>query len=107
MTIVGSSFTKISIERTKPYQGKININNNISIIDIVPEELSLGKSDESGLKFIFEYTCTYEPGVGSISLTGELMAIDKEDVAKKIIDSWAKTKQIPKEFMTQILNVVL
>jgi len=107
MSIVGSSFTKMDVVRAKALKGKVNINNNIGIIDISSEGLALGGANEKGLKFTFDFTCVYEPDIGHIKLTGELLVIEKAELTKEIIDSWNDKKQIRKDYMTNILNAVL
>jgi len=107
MSIVGSSFTKIDVERKKALKGKVNINNNVSIVNVAEEDLALGKSSEKGLKFSFDFICNYEPEIGHIKLSGEILIIEKEETTKAIMKSWKEKKQVPKEFMTNILNAVL
>ena len=51
MAIVGFNFTKMNVEKNKAVEGKININNNVSIKDVEENELSLGKSKQKGVKF--------------------------------------------------------
>ena len=54
MAIIGSSFTKINVEKKAPARGKININNNASIKSV--EEYPLpSKADQKGLRFTFEF----------------------------------------------------
>lgn len=107
MAIVGSNFIKMDIERSKPLKGKVNINNNIAITDVIESEMGLGSEQEKGMKFVFDYGCTYEPNVGHIKLIGEIFLIEKEELTNSILKSWKDNKEVPKEYMTNVLNAVL
>ena len=41
-------------------------------------DLSLGKSKQSGLRFVFEFTSIYDPKVGEITLNGEVLYLEDE-----------------------------
>jgi len=107
MTVVGFSFTKINVERKNPSKGKINISNNVAIQGIEESSFSIGKEQQDSLKVTFEFVSTYEPNVGSINLVGELIFIDEKDKVKEVLKDWASSKKLPKEVMTEVLNVVL
>jgi hypothetical protein len=107
MTIVGSSFTKIDVEREKPLQGKVSINNNIAIVDAKKEEMNMGNNPGKGIKFKFDYTCSYEPGIGHIKLMGEMLTIETEEVRDKILKSWKDKREVPKDYLSSILNALL
>lgn len=110
MTIVGFNYTKIHVERKSSVKGKINIKNNVAIKKVEKSDLSLGGSGsakQAGLKFMFEFTCIYDPKIGEISLAGEVFWLDKEENVKKILSGWKKNKKIQKEISVPILNTVL
>ena len=107
MTIVGFNFTKINVERKKLAKGKINIKNNVGIKNVEEADLSLGKSKQSGLRFVFEFTSSYEPNVGEITLTGEVLYLAEEKAVKEVLKGWKKNKKIPKDFTAAVLNTVL
>jgi len=107
MTIVGFNFNKINVERGEPKQGNINIKNNVSIKNIEEKDLNLGKQKQSALRFLFEFTSTYEPKIGNILLGGDVLYLGEEKKTKEILDNWKKNKNIPKDIMTGILNTVL
>ncbi len=107
MAIVGSSFTKIDVDRKKPVQGKVSINNNVAISDVSKADINVADSKDMGLKFVYQYDCVYTPDIGHIKLTGDLLVIEKGDVAKEILTSWEGKKEVPKDYMTMILNAVL
>ena len=107
MTILGTNFTKILVEKTGIAKGKVSISNNVSIEKVDPTEVAIGAAKQSGLRFSFEFTAKYEPKIGSIVLNGDLVMMEKADKVKQIADEWKKTKKVPKEVMAPILNNVL
>jgi len=107
MTIIGFNFTKIRVEKKQAFKGKININNNISISGVDDNEFSLGNSKQKGLKFTVDFDTKYEPKLGSIQLTGDVLFLGDEKKVNEILESWKKDKKIPKETMTAVLNTAL
>lgn len=106
MTIVGFNFIKVKAEKKNPAKGKININNTIKVTDIKESDLSLDKS-KMGLKVEVEFVSSYDPDIGSISLTGEVLLIEDSKKAGLIVKSWKDKKVLPQDSTTSILNVAL
>jgi len=107
MAIVGFNFTKINAEKSGTVKGKININNNVSITKVENADLSIGSAKQNALRFEFEYATKYEPKLGELTLTGELIYLNTPEKVKEILDSWKKDKSVPKDVMPAILNSVL
>lgn len=107
MAIVGFEFTRIDVEKKETAKGKINISNNVGIVNIVRSDLQLGASKQSGLKFLFEYKSAYEPEFAKIELGGTILYLTDEDNAKKILDDWKKDKKLNKEVAEKIVNSIL
>ena len=107
MAIVGFEFTRINVQKQETAQGKINISNNVGIIDIRKSDLQLGKTKQSGIKFQFEYRSVYEPKFAKIELEGIILYLTDEKSAKEIIDSWEKDKMLNKEVAEKIINSIL
>lgn len=105
--IVGFGFTKLSAEKIEKSKGKIDINNNVSIKDVVEDNLSLGKDKQNIVKLIFEFTANYEPAVGKILFEGEVLYLEEPKKVKEILSSWKKDKKLQKELMAGILNTIL
>jgi len=97
----------MSIEKEGTIRGKISINNNVSIKDVVEVDLALGKAKQKALKFTFEFTSKYEPKVAEILLRGELLYLGDERKIKEITDKWKKDKKIPKDVTKVLLDHVL
>ena len=107
MAIVGFNFTRMHAERRAAIRGRLNINNNITIKDVQEADLAFGKSNESALRFMFEFTSTYEPKAGEIVMQGELIDMVESKDVKEVMDSWKKKKQVPQQTMTRILTTIL
>jgi osmotically-inducible protein OsmY len=106
MTVIGFSFTKMLIEKSAPVKGKISINNNVGIKNLEETKLNIN-SDRRALKLDFEFSSTYEPDIGKILLTGEVIYLAEKSKAEDAVKNWKKNKKIEKEMMTKVLNNVL
>ena len=107
MTILGFNFNQIKVSRKEGIKGKINIKNNVVIKDVKEHDLNLGDKSQSALKFLFEFSSKYEPDLGEIILGGDLLFMESSAKTKAIMDDWKKSKKVPKDVMTGILNTVL
>jgi hypothetical protein len=107
MAIVGFEFTKIDVQKQETAKGKINISNNVGIIDIKKSDLQLGKTKQNGIKFLFEYKSLYEPGFAKIEIGGTIMYLTDEKDSKEILQGWEKEKKIKKEVAEKIINSIL
>ena len=107
MAVIGFNFNKINVEKKEISKGKVNISNNVAIKNIEQKDISLGKNTQDALKFTFEFTSKYEPGLGNILLGGDVLFLTDAKKSKDILDSWKKDKKVPKDIMAGILNTVL
>ncbi len=107
MTIVWFNFTKLEAEKKEGVKGKINISNNVSINKVEEKSLSITDEKQKVLAFTFEFTSKYDPDLGSIKITGDVLNMDSPAKVKEILDGWKKDKRLPKEIMTDVLNTVL
>ena len=107
MGVVGIQFTKINIEKHRPVKGKITVNNNVTLTDVVKSDLSLGAAKQSAAKFLFEFTANYEPKIANMTMNSILTYYDKPDVVKEIVDGWKKNKKVPKPVMSSVLKTIL
>lgn len=107
MTIIGFNFNKIDVEKNEKVTGKINISNNVSIKNILDASLSLANEKQKAIKFVFEFVSTFEPKLGKIALTGDVLFLESSAKIKQILDDWKKDKKIEKPLMNSILNTVL
>ncbi len=105
--IVGFGFTKLTAEKFGQGKGKIDINNNVSIKDVIEDNLSLGNENQNVVKFKFEFSSKYEPKLGSIICDGEVLYLADQKKIKEIMVMWKKEKKVQKEMMAGILNAIL
>jgi len=106
MTIIGSSFTKINVEKKSPAKGKISIKNNASIKSV--EEYPMpSQAKQKGLRFTFAFVSKYEPKIAEISLEGNVILLMEAKKGEEVLASWKKDKKIPQEVMTSVLNTAL
>lgn len=107
MSIVGFNFTKMHAERKGVINGKVNVNNNVAIKKVEETEIPLGKISEKALKFMFEFSSKYDPDMAEIILNGEVLFMADKKSLDKILGEWKKTKKLPNEIMTEVLNHIL
>lgn len=107
MTVIGFNFTKINVEKKNTPKGKVNISNNITILDVDESTFVVGLEEQNTLKVSFRFNSSYDPEVGFIELLGDLIYVDEKAKIKDMVNEWKKTKKIAKEVMTELLNVVL
>ncbi len=106
MAIVGFNFNKIVVEKINPVKGKIDISNNISVTNVEEASIPIDKS-KKGLKFTFEFNSKYEPKIGSIKLTGDILFLGEAKKSDEILASWKKNKTVPKDVLAPIMNTAL
>lgn len=107
MGIIGFNFSKINIERKGDIKGRIDINNNISIKNVVRADFGLGKAKEKGLRINFEFSSDYKPDIASILIAGDILFLGEEKLNEEILKTWKKDKKIPKDVMKDLLNTVM
>jgi len=108
LVVIGFSFTKFNVERKGLATGKLNVSNNVVIKDVEEKQLNLGgKEKQDGLIFTFEFTSNYEPNVGTIALTGEVVSIEDPKLVKNIVKGWKKDKKIEPAIIRNVMNNIL
>jgi len=107
MAIVGFNFTKILVEKKSGIKGKVDIKNNVSVKNVESEDLPLGNSKNKALKFSFEFSSEYSPAMGQILFNGELLYMSDPSSQDDILKSWKKSKEVPKDTLSEILNTIL
>ena len=107
MAIVGFEFTKINVHKKETAKGKINISNSVGIVDVKKSDLELGKTRQSGIKFLFDYRSNYEPDFAKIELGGVIIYLTDEKAAVQIVEDWEKEKKLSKEIAEKIINAIL
>jgi hypothetical protein len=106
MPIVGFNFDKIGAKKDNKITGKIEIKNNVSIVSVEQEKLSITSSDDI-IKFTFEFKASYEPKIGAIQINGHILYMDEPKKIEAIMKEWKKNKSIPKTLAPLIINTAL
>ncbi|MBW3019290.1 hypothetical protein KY329_03850 [Candidatus Woesearchaeota archaeon] len=107
MAAIGVQFDKVVVDRLKPLEGKVSVNNNSKITNVKKIDIPLGKAKRPALKFDFEYTVDYAPGIAKITIQGFVTALDKPEVIDEEDKKWKKDKKVSPELMTEVLNHIL
>ncbi len=107
MAIVGFNFNRILVEKSTALKGKVDINNNVSIKEVQETDFAIGTEKQKGIKFSFEFTSKYEPKIGEMNFTGELLYLDDPKTQAEVVKTWKKDKKVLKELMPEILNAIL
>ena len=106
MAIIGFGFTKINAEKKGALSGKIDINNNVAVTDIKDSAAPVGGSSQKVAKIMFDFDVNYGK-VGSMKFSGELMYLSDAKKIEELIESWEKSKSLPKEVAPGIINTIL
>lgn len=103
MSMIAFNFTNISAERRASRVAKYSVKNSTNIVDV--KEMPLGK--QKALLFAFKNTIDYEPSVGTITLTGDVLFLSNDEEAKRVAGDFAKTKKIDAKFSEAVYNTIL
>lgn len=106
MPIMGLNLDKINAIKSNPLKGKIDIKHNVKITDVQDYKLEIAK-DKEALRFFFHYEVLYEPKIGSITLTGDVLYVEDPKKTKEILNDWKKNKKIQPDLAANIINTVL
>lgn len=101
MPVVGFSVTSVEGRRGKGSlnpQVKINSTPNITAM----KEVDLPEIGRKVLSMDFDFVTTYNPDIGSIKISGDLLYVSNDNT--KILENWNKNKTIPNEPTVEILN---
>lgn len=105
MAIVAISVNKIDAVSTRPdnFAGQIMVNSTPVIKGLEERHIDL-PGIESAIVAEFDLVTSYEPKLGHIKMTGEVIFTDSN--TKKIMDEWKKNKKIIKEVGMPLMNAI-
>lgn len=106
MPILGVNIEKITASKDSPVKGKIEIKHNVKITDLQEAKLEISQ-DKQALRFFFDYQVDYEPKIGIISLSGDVLYVDETKKVKDMLAEWKKGKKIGQELATHVINTIL
>ena len=104
MKIIGFNLTKISIERKEKPEKELKVTQNINIIEITKEKISISK-DES-LRVNFKLEIDYGGDFAKIEFKGNIILLPEKEEAKKLLKSW-KDKKLSSEFRNPLFNFIM
>ena len=55
MAVIGFHFKKMSVEKKKAATGKINVNNNITMLEVKEAKVNMGNAKQKGVEFSFHF----------------------------------------------------
>src|SRR5512147_3184902 len=106
MAIVGFGFTKMHAEKRGPVRGKVAINNNIVLLAVEDAAIPLAQ-EKKGVRVRFSFESKYEPDIGLVSFEGEVLLLEEAKVAVAMLEQWQRTKSLPPELVSVVLNHIL
>ena len=104
MKIIGFNLTKISIERKDKPEKELKVTQNINIIDITKEKLTISKDEPLNISFKLEID--YAGDFAKLEFKGNVILLPEKDETKKILKSW-KDKKLSEEFRNPLFNFIM
>ncbi len=102
MPVIGFSLNSVKGERNEVQKiNSLNVNST-PIISSVEERPIPFMEGQSSIVMGFEFSTTYEPNIGSVKMSGELVYTAKD--AKKLVKEWNKEKKLPIDVDAEIKN---
>ena len=102
--IIGFFINCIHAEKKHLPKGRIDISSTPKIIRVMKKRVNTPKFKEA-LSIVFEFTTRYEPGIGIISMKGEVLYVGKGmDEALKV---WGSENKLPQHVDVEVKNFLL
>ena len=105
--IVGFHYTKLSIERHQPLQGKLSVRNDLNIRDVKEQPLTGVKGAYKTVAFQFVFTVTYAPHVADIVITGDVYYAATPKQIEETLSTWKSKKKVSADVSLDVLNYAL
>lgn len=103
MTIVGFNFSSMNATREKNPVKELKIGTNIRLDKV--EKTNLAFDEKRGtLKISFTYTINYDPGVGQIVLSGDVLTMQENKTVEALLKEWKEKKTVPPKFSRMIMQ---
>lgn len=104
MSIIGFNFKSINAYfDEKSMKGDVTINSAPTVETVEKKDLAfLGISDAIAINF--KFVTSYEPKVGEISFTGEILY--QVDDVKKVMKQWKDGNKLDEKIMLDVLNTI-
>ncbi|MBT3394857.1 hypothetical protein HOA59_01520 [archaeon] len=106
MPIIGFNFDRIIVERLDKIKKGMKIKSDLSIKSLEKEELDVGTAGNV-IKVNFDFSVSYDPNMGNISLQGHVLFMEDQAKIDMILNEWEKSKGLEKEIAPILLNTIL
>ena len=106
MSVIGFNFISISgiLEEVKEGGKEINVSSSPRIDSMEKKEVEIpGMDNVLGIKFTFQ--TIYEPKIGGIEMTGEILY--KAEDAKVALKLWKEKKTVEQKIYLEVANTIL
>ncbi|RZN47090.1 hypothetical protein EF808_04630 [archaeon] len=106
MAIVGVRIDKIEASRNNQTKvdGSVRIGSSPRILSITENQVPSATGKMNVLEVGFEYFINYDPALGSIRIDGAVLAQEKDERKKKVLNDWKSERKLPQDFSTEILK---
>ncbi len=105
--IIGFNFRKINIERKKTLVQGMKVRYDMDIGKVYEQKISMVTGNNKALGFDFEFKIAYGSEIANLEIYGCVTYLLSADEAKNALDTWAKSKKLPKSVSVPIINVIL
>lgn len=104
MKIIGFNLSKILAEKKEKTEGKIQINQNINIKEVIKDKIPISQNEILSVKFVF--TVDYSEDFAKLEFEGNVLLLPEKEELKVFLKSW-KDKKVPDEFRTPLFNFIM
>lgn len=105
MTVVGFTFSKISINRNAAIPKEVEIKSKINVFNIVEQDLKVADG-KTTLRLEFTYDIEYAPKFADIHFGGHLLAVLEPKEAKEVLQKWKDDKKLDKDLRYASYNAI-
>ncbi len=105
MTVIGFTFSKISIERKAAIPQKVEIKSKINVKNISKHDVKLVTGKDT-LKFDFTYKLEYAPDLAHVNFEGHLLVVLEPAKAEEVAKEWKKSKQLDEKIKFAAYNAI-
>lgn len=103
MSIIGLSFDSVEAKRDKGQKMLAEMKvNSVPRINSIKEVSVPTIGDKKVLSLAFEFVTNYDPKVGEIKISGDLLYTAKDN--KALLKQWDKEKKLPEDTSLEVLN---
>jgi len=103
MGVVGFAFTKFDGEKKGGgREGNVELNMNIGIKSVEKTSMKMGGEEKEVLKIPFNYDLVYGSELGKISIEGEILYTDANQVLDEIVKEWEANSRLSRSINERI-----